>query len=158
MSLHTGTVSMQKLLHFAHYCIGTLRVVLETRRDIKERKRNVSKRVIVFQSIDEIGISLKSNRIPIHDDCLQLVVDLQSFRKKARTQIAHQISADVEHLKMLIAAQGIDEVVYIRFELVLGDVELTEHEIILLNEIHQSVHHRADVFWLHTLETFDEKQ
>lgn len=131
-------------------------MVLETGRDVEQRERNVPQREVVLERVNDVGVALQRDRVTVHHDCLQLVVDLQCFGQQASAQVAHQVPADVEHLKVLIASQSVDEVVNVVLEFVLGDVKLGQHEVVLLYEVHERIHDGADVLELHALEAFDQ--
>lgn len=156
LTFDPGAIAMQKLLQLPHDGVSFLGMIFETRRYVEEWKWNVTKRVIVLEGIYNIRISLQSDCVAIHHDCLQLVVDLQGFREQSCTKIAHQIAANIKNLQVLVASKGIDDIVNVRLQLILGNVELRKHEVILLDKINKRIHHGADVLELHALKAFDQ--
>lgn len=94
---------MQQFLQLSHNRIGSFWVVLEAWSDVEEREGNMTKWIIVLESVDDVRIPLESDGVPIHDDRFQLVVYLERFRQQASSNIAHEIPTYVKNLQMLIA-------------------------------------------------------
>jgi hypothetical protein len=152
-ALQSGIVALEQVLHLAHHRVRSLGVGFEAGRRIEHRKGDHPHRVVALQGVDDVAVALQRHVVAVHGDFAELVVDLQRLGQQPGANVAHQIAADVEHLEALIAADGVDEIVQVVFQLVLGYHQFGQWEFVLLDQVHQGVHDVDNVFQLHAGET-----
>lgn len=96
-----------------------------------------------------IAIALQTDVVLVVNNRLQVIIDLQSLGKQPRARIADLIAAYVESAQTGVTAEGIDEIVKIALEPRVRQMKRLEDAILLLQHLHERVHHHGYVLALH---------